>query len=168
LRYVPDIVEAPNGFKVEIPAKCRTSAIVFSLGFALFAALWGYFFVRQGSNTNTRIGASFSTALALFALLQLYSELWGRELIELDGCLLKVSEIWWGFKTSRRFDITMISHMRVGAANYWVGTTYVLSEGRIQFEYEGKMVSIGGTVGENEAFDIVERVLQKQATPDQS
>lgn len=114
------------------------------------------------------MGVAFSTLLALFGLILLFNELWGTELIELDGYLLKVSEIQWGIKTSRRFDITMISHMRVGAANYWAGTTYVMSEGRIQFEYEKKMISIGGTVGENEAFDIVERIVNKQATPEQT
>jgi len=39
-----------------------------------------------------------------------------------------------------------------------------MSEGRIQFDYEGSMVSIAGNVSDEEAFQIVD-AIRRQRTP---
>jgi hypothetical protein len=58
----------------------------------------------------------------------------------------------------------MMKCLTVGAASYWRRGTYVMSSGRIQFEYKGRVVSIGGTIDEDEAFEIVHRI-QRRITP---
>ena len=79
--------------------------------------------------------------------------------------MLTVSEITFGFKINRNFDVILMKNLIMGAADFWQGNTYVMSNGRIHFEYNGRMVSIGGTVDEDEALEIVDRI-RKQVTPE--
>lgn len=89
-------------------------------------------------------------------------EMFGTEVIEWDGSVLCVSDRLFGFSRNREFDIGLMRNVRFGSSTYRQGDTYVISQGRIQFDYGGKMISMGGNVGENEAFAIVERIRGQQ------
>ena len=102
--------------------------------------------------------------MMLFGIFVLVNEIFGTEIIELNGSSLQVCDTVFGFRRRRNFDITLIQNLRMGASTYWQGNTYVMSEGRIQFDYEGSMVSIGGNVSEEEAFQIVDGI-RRQRTP---
>lgn len=80
---------------------------------------------------------------------------------------MKVCDNLFGFNRTRTFAITMMENLRVGASRYWQGNTYVMSDGRIQFDYNSRMVSIGGNVAEAEAeaFRVVGSI-RSQITPE--
>jgi len=100
------------------------------------------------------------------SLFTLADELFGKGSIVLDGFMLTVTETTLGFKITRRFDITLMKNITIGASSYWQGSTYVMSEGCIHFEHEGRMVSIGGTIDQDEAFDVIGRIRKRQITPE--
>ena len=103
--------------------------------------------------------------LATVGTLGLIQEMCGTETIELDSSNLQVWDRILGIGRARTFDITLMQNVRIGASAYWQGSTYVMSSGRIQFDYEGKMLSIGGNVNEDEAFRIVD-AIRAQRTPE--
>jgi hypothetical protein len=163
---VEQMQKTSNGFRVEIPPKRRKLAVIVVLGVAIFTGAVGVSFLNRAAASIQSlfpIGVCVLTiAVSVFTLI---GELFGKEGIELDGCMLIVTEIIFGFKITRRFDITLVKNLTVGAANYWQGTTYVMSNGGVHFEYRERMVSIGGTVDEDEAFAIVDGI-RKQITPE--
>jgi len=158
--------ETSNGFRVEIPPKRRKLAVIFALGGALFTGMIGMRLLNRAIDSIQLFvmitGCFLGSAVSVFVLI---GELFDKESIELDGFMLIVTEIVFGIKMTRRFDITLMKNITMGAANYWQGTTYVMSNGRIHFDYNNRMVSIGGTVDEDEAFDIMHRI-RKQMMPE--
>jgi len=158
--------ETPDGFRAEIQPMRRRSAIVFAVAFAAFGAFAWYLSLERAMDTKQALyGAFISLFLVVAGVLSLVSEVFGNEIIELNGYVLKVYELRFGFRTSRSFDITMIKNLRVGASSYWQGNTYVMANGRIQFDYDSRMRSIGGNVSDDEAFAIVNRI-RAQITPE--
>jgi hypothetical protein len=156
--------ETSNGFRVQIPPKRRKSAVVFILVVSVFVGAVGtYFIARADELTKLLFPLAICVLFIGIAVLTLIGELFGKEAIELDGFMLIVTEITFGFKFTRRFDVTLMKNLIMGAANYWQGDTYVMSNGRIHFEYNARMVSIGGTIDEGEAFKIIGRI-RKQLT----
>lgn len=156
--------ETPNGFRVEIPPMRRKRALILYLVVAGMVGAVGAHSLNQATDSMQRL---VPVCVILFVFLGCIFgsvvELFGRQAIELDGFMLTVAEITFGFTPKRRFDITLIQNLSVGSANFWQGNTYVMSDGRIHFEYKSRMVSIGGMIDENEAFDIVHRI-RKQLT----
>jgi hypothetical protein len=150
--------ETANGFRVEIPPMRRVSAITFAILFLAFSIVWEYFYSEGAGKSKALIGLAVTLFSAMGGMWVLFNELFGIGLIELDGFDLKVSDTVFGYKRIQHFDITLMQNVRVGASSYWQGNTYVMSEGRIQFEYNSKMISIGGNVDEGEAFRIVDGI----------
>jgi hypothetical protein len=154
--------ETPNGFCVEIPPKRRKLALIFYLAAAGAFGTAGMYFLNQATESSQLLVPACVIWFALLGIIfGVAVELFGRETIELDGFMLTVAEIKFGFTPRRRFDITLMRNLTVGSANFWQGDTYVMSDGRIHFEYNSRMVSIGGTIDENEAFDIVHRIRRQ-------
>jgi hypothetical protein len=151
--------ETSNGFRVEVPPRRRASAIVFSLVFIGLFALIGHIVVeRLPSAPRIIFGVLVTVFGVICGVLLLASELWGTETIELDGSHLSVIDKIFVFTRTRIFDITLMKFLRLGASSYWQGSTHVMSEGRIQFEYQNAVVSMGGNITEEEAFGIVNRI----------
>ena len=157
--------ETASGFRVEIPPMRRVSAIIFGILFIAFSIVWEYFYSEGAGRSKALIGLAVTLFLMMGGLWVLFKEFFDIGLIELDGFDLRVSDTVFGYKRIQHFDITLMQNVRVGASNYWQGSTYVMSEGRIQFEYNSKMTSIGGNVNEDEAFRIVEGI-RRQLTPE--
>jgi hypothetical protein len=156
--------ETHNGFRVQIPPKRRKLALVFySIAASLIGTAVWYSLKDPTDSIHLLVLILVISFTFLGIVFGVAVELFGRETIELDGFLLTVSETTFGFKPKRRFDITLMRNLTVGSANFWQGDTYVMSDGRIHFEYNSRMVSIGGMIDENEAFDIVHRI-RKQLT----
>lgn len=157
--------ETASGFRVEIPPMRRVSAIIFVVLFIAFSIVWEYFYSEGAGRSKALIGLAVTLFLVMGGLWILFNELFDIGLIELDGFELRVSDTVFGYKRIQHFDITLMQNLRVGASSYWQGSTYVMSEGRIQFEYNSKMTSIGGNVDEDEAFRIVDGI-RRQLTPE--
>ena len=126
-------------------------------------AVAGGLFAARSTDLGRILGVGFALFGTVIGLLFLGDEIVGSQVIELDGSALKVCDTVLGIKRNRTFDITMMKYLRVGASAYWRGGTYVMSEGRIQFEYRNAMVSIGGNADEDEAFRIVEHIRSRIA-----
>ncbi len=151
--------ETENGFRVEIPPQRRPATIVFYAAFIALAAFCGYrTFQRLASDSKLLLATFIAEALVLFGVLGLLGELYGSEVIELDEFLVNVSDRLFGFKRNRSFDVTLMQNLRVGSSSYWQGSTYVMSSGKIQFEYRSRTVIIGGEIGDEEACQIVDRI----------
>ncbi len=158
------IRETPNGFRVEIPPRRRKLALILYLGVAGVFGAVGRHFLNQATGSEQLLVPACVISFAFVGIIYgAAMELFGRELIELDGFMLTVAEITFGFTPKRRFDITLMRNLTVGSANFWQGDTYVMSDGRIHFEYKSRMVSVGGMIDENEAFDIVNRIRRQLA-----
>ena len=111
------------------------------------------------------MGLAVTLFLAVGGMWALFNELFDVGLIELNGADLRVSNSVFGYKRIQHFDITLMQNLRVGASGYREGGTYVMSEGKIHFDYNSKMISIGGNVDEEEAFRIVDGI-RKNLTPE--
>jgi len=156
--------ETPNGFRVEIPPMRRKRALILCLVVAGVVGAVGMHSLNQTTDSRQRlVSVCVMSFVFLGSIFGAAVELFGREVIELDGFMLTVAEIAFGLTPKRRFDITLMRNLTVGSANFWQGDTYMMSNGRIHFEYKSRTVSIGGTIAENEAFDIVQRI-RKQLT----
>jgi len=157
--------DTANGFRVDIPPMGRVSAIIFAILFIAFSIVCEYFYTEGARRGKVLIGLAATLFLAMGGMWVLFNEFFDIGLIELDGFDLRVSDTVFGYKRIQHFDITLMQNVRVGASSYWQGNTYVMSQGRIQFEYNSKMFSIGGNVDEGEAFRIVDGI-RKQLTPE--
>lgn len=158
--------ETLNGFRVEIPPKRRKLAVIFALDVAVLVGTIGIYLPnRQNYSTQVLFTITICLLIVAVSVFTLIGELFGKESIELDGFTLIVTEVIFGIKVTRRFEITLMKNITMGAASYWQGSTYVMSNGRIHFEYNDRTVSIGGTVDEDEAFDMIHRI-RKQITPE--
>lgn len=134
----------------------RKSAIAFLVGFLAFAAIAGYVVVKRSHEFLPAAYGTFVSLLLLAAgVFGLLTEVFGTEVIELEGFTLSVSDKVFGFDRLRTFEITLMKNVRFGSSTYWQGSTYVMSNGRIQFDYEGKTISIGGNASEDEVFAIM-------------
>jgi len=159
--------ETPNGFRAEIPPKRRKAAMVFVTGAIVFVVSVGRSVVNRATDSSQMFfPAAACTMIIGVSLFTLADELFGKGSIVLDGFMLTVTETTLGFKITRRFDITLMKNITIGASSYWQGSTYVMSEGCIHFEHEGRMVSIGGTIDQDEAFDVIGRIRKRQITPE--
>ena len=112
--------------------------------------------------------ALFALAVTLIMVISgcrgLLVEWFAKEILELDNAHLYITDRVSGLGARRVFDITLMKNLRVGGSTYWRGGTYVMSDGRLQFDYEGKMISIGGNVDEDEAFAIVQAIRNQLTT----
>lgn len=156
--------ETAHGFRAEIPAKRRKTAVIFAGIFTAFSAAFGGLYVQRSTDEYKVLFVVIALFMTLSGIFVLLSEIFGTEIIELNGSSLHVCDSVLGFRRRRNFDITLMQNLRMGSSSYWQGNTYVMSEGRIQFDYEGSMVSIGGNVSEEEAFQIVDGI-RRQRTP---
>ena len=156
--------ETALGFRAEIPAKRRKTAVIFAGIFAAFSGGFGVLYAQRSADEYKLLFVLIPLFMTLFGIFVLVNEIFGTETIELNGSSLQVWDSVFGFRRRRNFDITLIQNLRMGSSTYWQGNTYVMSEGRIQFDYEGSMVSIGGNVSDEEAFKIVDSI-RSQRTP---
>ncbi len=156
--------QTPNGFRAEVPPKRRISATAFFAFFISFSGVVGYFLMRRSDGAPALFALVVALTLVISGGCGLFAEWFGKEFIELDNARLYVSDRIFGLGARRAFDISLMKDLRFGASEYWQGGTYVMSPGRIQFEYEGKMISIGGNVDEDEAFAIVQAIRNQLTT----
>lgn len=133
--------ETAKGFRTEIPPMRRPVAIFFYLLFIAFSCTVGFIFVSRSEGWRTGYGLLVTLSLACFGIYGSLQELFGVEVIEWDGQLLRVQDKVSGFNRKREFDIDLMKNLRFGSSTYWQGNTYVMSSGRIQFEYRSKMVT---------------------------
>lgn len=155
--------ETAKGFRAEIPPMRRKKAIGLLAIAIPFSAIGGYAVLRGAEGVSAALDVFIILVLIGAEGLVLGKEIFGTEVIEWDGSVLRVSNRLFGCSRNREFDIGLMRNVRYGSSEYREGNTYVISDGRIQFDYRGKMISIGGNVNEDQAFAIVERIRNQQA-----